>query len=629
MNLAEGILLQREEELRPCVVVSSSNEEDQATHQQHKRRCKCLTSLSYRDAARALQEHRKWLNDREKDLIQPLLAAGGACDHHDPSKRIVVLAFLAHNSEDLFLSVLASTTTTSNGETAASPALINTRWTVREIAQALQQDDDHNGSVQCYCTLLIYDKEGGLEETARQVADTLLSTPQQNRRQRHVVQCVPLPTFARDTMVPVSEIPSTQLDDSSFPPPVEIPDYRAVSSDDAVIVFTSGTTGGSKGVRLGHRAIYVQCLAKLQKPCCYNESTRLLANTVPFFHVGGLSSIMAVWLAGGTLVLPSRSSNLPLAFDPRTTLDSLRQRHSTTLVVVPAMLYALQQEQQKMNRSMDVVEADLRCYPEVQLILIGGQSADASTLQFVRHTFPNARIVQTYACTEAASSLTFRDVTKPLASDGATHISGECVGRPPLHVELRLFRVKGEGTAQNESSTNGFISERWTPGIIGTRGPHVMNGYWRRSRDGASTKQTPSHSSWLRTNDLGFWGKDGQTLYFCGRVTDSIRTGGETVLAAEVERCLLQHPNLVECAVFPLPDRKFGETVACAVVVGDPLQVDDIKETICALCARKGLAGYKRPRLVFQVDKLPRNSSGKILKFKLVKRFGARQRCHL
>jgi fatty-acyl-CoA synthase len=120
------------------------------------------------------------------------------------------------------------------------------------------------------------------------------------------------------------------------------------------------------------------------------------------------------------------------------------------------------------------------------------------------------------------------------------------------------------------------------------------------------------------TNDLGYWDDQGR-LYFCGRVNDVIRTGGETVLATEVERVLAQHPDIVECAVFALNDDKFGEAVCCALVsrAGLELTLVDVR----GLCREKGLAGYKQPRRVFHVGELPKNSSGKILKFLLKERF--------
>jgi acyl-CoA synthetase (AMP-forming)/AMP-acid ligase II len=190
---------------------------------------------------------------------------------------------------------------------------------------------------------------------------------------------------------------------------------------------------------------------------------------------------------------------------------------------------------------------------------------------------------------------------------GPTLPNGDCVGTPPSHVDIRLYRKSGKAlnilTLPNE------------PGIIATRGPHLMNGYWQRG----SARQQNNRTGWFLTNDLGFFDKNGQ-LHFCGRVKDVIRSGGETVLAQEVERVLLKHPDISECAVFPRKDERFGEAVACAIVTKrPPLVLGAIKHW----CKEKGLASYKRPRYLFLVDSLPRNSSGKVLKHKLVDMFGS------
>jgi acyl-CoA synthetase (AMP-forming)/AMP-acid ligase II len=169
-----------------------------------------------------------------------------------------------------------------------------------------------------------------------------------------------------------------------------------------------------------------------------------------------------------------------------------------------------------------------------------------------------------------------------------------------------------------------------------------MNGYWSASTDIVDAKNAdpslvrasklPSGAStghWLVTSDVGYWDSGGN-LWFCGRRTDSIRTGGETVLAGEVERVLALHPLIVDAAVFGLPDDKFGHTVACAIVAvpqmppqeggsRNPLTVTDIR----SWCDQCGLAGYKRPRKMYHVDSIPKNSSGKALKYLLVERFSS------
>jgi len=378
-------------------------------------------------------------------------------------------------------------------------------------------------------------------------------------------------------------------------------------NETALIIFTSGTTSGSKGVLLSHRAILIQALAKLQPPCQYSNQTVSLASTVAFYHVGGLSSMLATWLAGGCLCLPAPINST--SFDPSQVLESMMPRIGSlsvnTLVVVPAMLYALQKHMENPNSYVPAT-----CFPHVSLLLIGGQSASSDCQAFCSHIFPHARLVQTYACTEAASSLTFLEVA-PSSSHQAklltnlpNYLSGDCVGFPPPHVRVNLLDISSQSQA--------IIQAPFAVGRIATSGPHIMDGYWRRG-----AKPAYHQVSSLMTNDLGYWDEQGR-LYFCGRATDSVRTGGETVMAQEVERVLIKHRDVEECAVFGLPDKQYGEVVCCALVCRNRhVSLEEIR----SWCQAQGLTGYKRPRRLFHLTELPRNASGKVLKFRLVDRF--------
>lgn len=278
--------------------------------------------------------------------------------------------------------------------------------------------------------------------------------------------------------------------------------------------------------------------------------------------------MLAVWLAGGTLALPEPthdhdSGNHGVgrrgggAFDPICVWNAARWS-CNTLVVVPAMIHMLQQT------------APSTIFPYLRLVLIGGQSVSQSTAEFLRHHFPNARIVQTHACTEAASSLTYYDLTGHdaiLSSRTAQNmpddpISGYCVGKPPVHVEIALLPIEKHDEVVKTNMMKP-INKPYQVGLIATRGPHLMNGYWYRIS--ASPVLPFNRFDWFVTNDLGAWDETGK-LFFCGRASDTIRTGGETVLALEVEQILQLHPLIEEVAVFPIPDIRFGEIVACALV---------------------------------------------------------------
>ena len=562
--------------------------------------------LAYRDAWLVLKEHEIWIQNTIQDIFISLQTQQTPQAQHDKEHPDIhadvdiVLAYITSNSTDAMMSILAAA-----DNVQAQVALLNTRWTPKEMADALQCTSSKG------FTVVFYTNEDESRDKAMQIK-AMLHT--------HQVKLVHIPVYSqnyfvnRSTISPEEDHPSNEeIDD-------QIRRVSAYPAVDALLVFTSGTTTGSKGVRLSHRALWIQALAKLRDPCGYNRTTRMLSTTVPIFHVGGLNSTLALWLAGGTWMIPHDGVTQGRSgFDANVLLGMISHPcvPTNTLVVVPAMLHSILQRQQQQQQ-------DHQVYPQVKLVLIGGQSASQDMLDKLLSIFPRARIVQTYACTEAASSLTFHEPTKDLVvPDRRPILLGDCVGRPPPHVQLQLVE-------QGDAAT--IIAEPYKVGVLVTSGPHVMSGYWNRNVH-PSSPPPPSppppplivleHQKILRhvTNDLGFRDDEGR-YYFCGRCNDVIRTGGETVLALEVERILLQHPLIDECAVFGLVDERLGETVCAAIVLtfsssGTLLSLDDIRQH----CQNFYLAGYKRPRRIYTLSELPRNSSGKVLKFQLVEMF--------
>ncbi|EJK54032.1 hypothetical protein THAOC_26417 [Thalassiosira oceanica] len=558
-------------------------------------------SLSYRQSFQAVIRHQLWLRDRTAEYAG---LAASACDVDD-----VAVAYPADNSPDLFLSLLACMSLTvrphnndiGDGDTAkvrVLPAMINTRWTPTEIERAIGTTDGmHTCNEVESLTLLVYGR--GYEQRANDTVGLL-------RIKGEKCIALQLEEFSFDYASPRG------LQECSRSEVVEGATSREVSlsNEDAVILFTSGTSSprGAKGVRLSHRSLYVQALAKTQSPCQYDTHTKVVATTVPLFHVGGLSSALGVMLGGGSLMFPPATGK---GFQPSSILKSIADDESTrsanTLVVVPAMLHAL----------IEYTKQQSPVFPNVRLILVGGQSIAGNVYINTRRMFPNARIVQTYACTEAGSSITFEDLGFATnGSSGGTppnnnSVSGtSCVGYPPIHIQVEIFDQK----SRHMPLRNGEM------GIIGTRGPHTMSGYWSRGENNATFL---SEADWMLTNDLGMKDPQSGKLYFCGRANDVIRTGGESVLANDVEAILMQHDDIIECAVFALPDEQFGECVCAALVLkqGTRSEMEDASDLLQRIrkhCSRHHLSGFKRPRKVFLfTPALPRNSSGKILKHEI------------
>jgi long-chain acyl-CoA synthetase len=144
-------------------------------------------------------------------------------------------------------------------------------------------------------------------------------------------------------------------------------------------------------------------------------------------------------------------------------------------------------------------------------------------------------------------------------------------------------------------------------GEITTQGPNVMAGYWNRPQETARALR----GGWMHTGDLGYMDEDG-FLYVVDRLKDMIISGGENVYSAEVESVIYQHPAVAMCAVFGIPDEKWGESVYAVVVPKENQSVSS--EEIVAYC-REYIAGYKCPRTVeIRMGPLPMTGAGKILK---------------
>jgi len=533
--------------------------------------------LSYDSFGQCLKLHKEWLQNSIKNFIirsknennskrEKKNCVAARYDRFDDDD--IVIAYISGNSPDMLLSVLACTCSTLK---PAIPALLNTRWTPSEMIASLKSTKDNVYDAakkkkrrQIY-TILLHDSSPLLENTAHQVSIGLRKVHNQ-----HNTCCLPIPLFSQTYSVAQSPTyiyhPPTNDSDNIVLQRCMRTYQGKASKNDAIILFTSGTTGGVKGVRLSDRALLVQALAKNYEPCGYSAATAMLATTVPLFHVGGLSSFIAVLLAKGRLIFPARdgvytsnnstrnreNNSKRNTFQVQDISKSLQDTFlpANTLVVVPAMLVSFFSD--NINNNMMRQKQQQQQFLKTRLILIGGQSVSNKILEQTRQTFPNARIVQTYACTEAASSLTFLSLAEYdpskytnngidshiLSTKKPLHLTGDCVGIPPSHIELRLYPRKS--SSQNTLATTVVepILNPYELGLIATKGSHVMNGYWQRGNmKNNNMNSINNNNRWFLSNDLGFWDEQGM-LYFGGRAKDVIRTGGETVLSQEVERVI-------------------------------------------------------------------------------------------
>ena len=341
-----------------------------------------------------------------------------------------------------------------------------------------------------------------------------------------------------------------------------------LADDLAVIAYTSGTTGRSKGAMLLHRNLIAN-ITSLREAWRWTADDHLLL-ALPLFHAHGLMvGAHGTLTAGATMTLHRR-------FDAATIYRALCTEPLTLFFGVPTMYIRLLAE----------ATAHLERRPRPLRLFVSG-SAPLSPQTFAEwHALTGQVILERYGMTE-----TIMNTTNP---HDAERRPGT-VGRPFPRQEARVVNVR-----TRESLPDGETGE------IEVRGPHVFAGYWQRPD---ATAEAFDADGWFATGDLGHRSADGYYT-ISGRAKELIISGGYNIYPREVEEVLAACPGVAEVAVIGLPDAEFGEQVTAVVVRSDPALT---AETLIAFC-RDQLAGFKKPRTVHFVDSLPRNALGKLQK---------------
>ena len=335
----------------------------------------------------------------------------------------------------------------------------------------------------------------------------------------------------------------------------------------AAIVYTSGTTGRSKGAML-RRANLASNAAVLAESWRFT-SQDILLHVLPLFHVHGLfAAINTVLASGSGIVLMSK-------FDAAAAVRYLAS--VTVFMGVPTHYTRLLQET-RLNRAAAA---------RMRLFVSGSAPLLAETHQeFSRRT--GHQILERYGMTE-----TLMNTSNPY--DGA-RVPGS-VGPPLPGVAVRVINAE----------TGAVETAPETIGTLEIKGPNVFAGYWQ---DEEKTRSEFTADGWFKTGDLGRVDRNGY-VYIVGRAKDLVISGGYNVYPKEVESELDAIPGVAESAVFGVAHPDFGEGVTAAVVLkpGASLSETDILDAV-----RSRLARYKIPKRVLLVAELPRNTMGKVQK---------------
>jgi malonyl-CoA/methylmalonyl-CoA synthetase len=341
----------------------------------------------------------------------------------------------------------------------------------------------------------------------------------------------------------------------------------------AVIVYTSGTTGRSKGAMLTHRNLSSN--ARVLVDSWRFTHNDVLLHMLPIFHVHGLFVANHCALLSGAKVLWRPR------FDAKTAVQDLP--HATVMMGVPTY-YA---------RLLADAKFGERTCANVRLFISGSAPLSLDTFrEFQSRT--GHTILERYGMSEAGMI-----TSNPLNGERR----GGTVG----------FALAGVGVRIADLQDQPLLAG--TTGSIQIKGENVFAGYWRNPE---KTREEFTADGWFRTGDVGVFDRDGY-LSIVGRAKDLIITGGYNVYPKEIELVIDALPGVLESAVVGISHADFGEAVT-AVVVLDP-EVDPISEAMVIAQLRDLLANYKVPKRVHFVPELPRNTMGKVQKNLLRQQF--------
>ncbi len=354
------------------------------------------------------------------------------------------------------------------------------------------------------------------------------------------------------------------------------------ANDEALLLFTGGTSGRVKGVPLTHGNIIANANQVGSRWSARPDDVVL--HVPPMFHSAELVKTVYLMKGAANVYLPK--------FDPVSLLSTIEQFQVTFVLLVPTMLMV----------TLQSGKAGHYAVSSLKQIIYGASPMSADWIKLAFKTFPNVEIAQGYGLTETAPLLTMLDHQShvdALATGNLNRLSS--CGRILEGVGLKIMDNNGQECATGQV------------GEIYTRGNNVFNGYI--NQDGLNDEVLAE--GWFHTGDLGYLDDEGY-LYLKDRKQDLIVTGGENVYSSEVEAVLNQHPGVREVAVIGIPDELYGEKVIAVVTtMSEPGVTQDKLTDFC----RDKIGGYKIPKEIHIVESLSKSAMGKILKTELRSRY--------
>jgi acyl-CoA synthetase (AMP-forming)/AMP-acid ligase II len=384
--------------------------------------------------------------------------------------------------------------------------------------------------------------------------------------------------FADSAVSPAAEVRMIPTDVAGDPFPVEepagLPLTEGPKGDDlASILYTSGTTGKSKGVAHTHASSLASGFA--WGSAFSLQESDLLQTPFPIFSGGGLHFNGLGCLLGGATFLIDEASDTDAA------LSRVEEFGSTVFAAVPSIYDYWLNSGNLGNRELS----------RLRLLDFGGAVMPQTTIAALQKALPKVELVQTYGLTEAGPGGTY------LAPQYAYSHAGSIGNRGAGDMEIRVIRDDDSDAEPEEV------------GELLLRGSSIMVGYFEDPEATASVFT----GDWLRSGDLVRRDPEG-FIYFVDRKKDIIVRGGYNISSVELEDVLREHPAVQEASIFGTPHPSLGEVVAAAVVFRKGKEVDpeELRQHF-----RTRVAAFKVPRTVLVMDEFPRNAGGKVLKWRL------------
>ncbi len=355
----------------------------------------------------------------------------------------------------------------------------------------------------------------------------------------------------------------------------EEPEVEIDDDEPASLIYTSGTESLPKGVMNTHKNFYTTVMSGLADLNVNSEDTIILS--IPLFHVAAKFLFLEAVSIGAKVVLEYSPNPVEIL--------ELTQKEKITYWVYPPALY------QFISAMPNYASYDIS---SLKKCISFGAMMPPVLFEKWKTIAPGAEWRNYYGMTESSplgSTLLPKDFERKINTIGVPHTG----------IEIRIVDDEDRGLPAGEA------------GEILMRGPSVMKGYFRNEEKTAEVLR----NGWLHTGDIGKLDDEG-FLYFIDRKKDVIKTGGENVSSQEVEGILYRHEKILQAAVIGLPHEYWGEVVSAVIVPKPGMAITE--EEIIAYC-KNNLAGYKVPKKIIVIEKMPMSPTGKILKRLLKEEF--------